>query len=64
MRGDGGVADEGRVVAVPKFHSCGKCTVTLTNGPFDRKLVFKVISGNLHIYALNYNEQSNHTPRC
>ena len=31
MRGDGGVAGEGRVVDVPKFHSWGKCTMTLTN---------------------------------
>ena len=31
MRGDGGVAGEGRVVGVPKFHSWGKCTVPLTN---------------------------------
>ena len=31
MRGDSGVAGEGRVVAVPKFHSLGKCTVILTN---------------------------------
>ena len=31
MRGDGGVAGEGRVVGVPKFHSCGKCTMPLTN---------------------------------
>ena len=29
MRGDCGVAGEGRVVDVPKFHSWGKCTVTL-----------------------------------
>ena len=28
---DGGVAGEGRVVGVPKFHSCGKCTIPLTN---------------------------------
>ena len=27
MRDDGGVAGEGRVVGVPKFHSLGKCTV-------------------------------------
>ena len=27
MRGDSGVADEGRVVGVPKFHSWGKCTM-------------------------------------
>ena len=31
MRGDGGVAGEGRVVGVPKFHSWGKCTMALTN---------------------------------
>ena len=31
MRGDGGVAGEGRVVGVPKFHSRGKCTMPLTN---------------------------------
>ena len=30
MRGDGGVADEGRIVGVPKFHSWGKCTLPLT----------------------------------
>ena len=27
MRGGGGVAGEGRVVGVPKFHSWGKCTM-------------------------------------
>ena len=31
MRGDGGVAGEGRVVGVSKFHSWGKCTMPLTN---------------------------------
>ena len=31
MRGDGGVAGEGRVVSVPKFHSWGNCTMPLTN---------------------------------
>ena len=31
MRGEGGVAGEGRVVGVPKFHSWGKCTMSLTN---------------------------------
>ena len=30
MRGDSGVAGEGRVVGVPKFHSWGKCTMPLT----------------------------------
>ena len=29
--GEGGVAGEGRVVGVPKFHSWGKCTMPLTN---------------------------------
>ena len=31
MRGDSGVADEGRVVGVSKFHSWGKCIMPLTN---------------------------------
>ena len=31
MRCEGGVVGEGRVVGVPKFHSCGKCTMPLTN---------------------------------
>ena len=31
MRSESGVAGEGRVVGVPKFHSWGKCTVPLTN---------------------------------
>ena len=31
MRGEGGVDGEGRVVALPKFHSRGKCTMPLTN---------------------------------
>ena len=31
MRGDSGVAGEGRVVGVPKFHSWGKCIMSLTN---------------------------------
>ena len=31
MRGDSGVAAEGRVVGIPKFHSWGKCTMPLTN---------------------------------
>ena len=30
MRGDGGVAGEGRI-GVPKFHSWNKCTMPLTN---------------------------------
>ena len=31
MRGDSGIAGEGRVVGLPKFHSWGKCTMPLTN---------------------------------
>ena len=31
MRGDIGVAGEGRVVSVSKFHSWGKCTMPLMN---------------------------------
>ena len=36
MRGDSGVADEGRVVGVPNFYSWGKCTMPLTNINSDR----------------------------
>ena len=31
MRGDSGVAGEGRIVGVLKFYSWGKCTMPLTN---------------------------------
>ena len=31
MRGDRGVAGEGRVAGIPKFHSWGKYTMPLTN---------------------------------
>ena len=31
MRGEDGVAGEGRVVGVPKLQSWGKCTMPLTN---------------------------------
>ena len=33
MSGVCGVAGEGRVVGLPKFHSWGKCTMALTNMP-------------------------------
>ena len=36
MRGGSGVAGEGRVVGVPKFHSWGKCTMPSTNINSDR----------------------------
>ena len=31
VRGEGGVAGEGKLVRVPKFHYWGKCTMPLTN---------------------------------
>ena len=31
MRGDSGVAGEGKVVGIPEFHSWGKCIMPLTN---------------------------------
>ena len=31
VRGDGGVAGEGGVFGIPKFHSWAKCTMPLTN---------------------------------
>ena len=31
MKGDSGVAGEGRVVGIPKFHSWGKFAMPLTN---------------------------------
>ena len=31
MRSNGSVAGKGRIIGLPKFHSCGKCTITLTN---------------------------------
>ena len=31
MRVDSGVAGEGRVAGIPKFHFWGKCTMPLTN---------------------------------
>ena len=55
MRGDSGVAGEGRAVGVPKFHSWGKCTMPITNPKLPR-------SGLCYIYISI--EQSNRTPRC
>ena len=31
VMGEGGVTGEGKLVRVPMFHSCGKCTMSLTN---------------------------------
>ena len=36
VRGEGGVAGEGRVVGVPKFHFWGMCTMSLMNLNSDR----------------------------
>ena len=38
MRGEGGVAGEGRVAGVPKFRSWDKCTMALTNNKYQLKL--------------------------
>ena len=65
MRGDGGVAGEGRVVGVPKFHSWGKCTMPLTNinsdWMADASSGLRII---LLLLLLLLFEQSNRTPRC
>ena len=73
MRGDSGVACEGRVVGVPKFYSWGKCTLILTTINSDwisnASSGLHIILGHI-IYAgplsciLGCNELSNHTPRC
>ena len=57
MRGDSGVAGEGRVVAVPKFHSWGKCTMPVTN--INSDCMSNGFSGLcIILYYLYY------TPRC
>ena len=51
MRGESGVAGEGRVVGVLKFHSWGKCTMPLTN--IDSDWMSKAFSGlciNFHYF--------------
>ena len=45
MRDDSGVAGEGRVVGIPKFHSWGKCTMPLTNMNSDWILLFLYCNG-------------------
>ena len=64
VRGDGGVAGEGRVVGVPKFHSWGKCTMPLTN--INSDWMSNASSGLCItlVYVILYYEQSNRTPRC
>ena len=64
MRGDGGVAGEGRVIGVPKFHSWGKFIMPLTNISSD--WMSNASSGLCIIYIILFilYEQSNRTPRC
>ena len=61
MRGDSGVAGEGRVVGIPKFHSWGKCTMPLTN--INSDWMSNALSGLCHIlyYII---KQSNRTPNA
>ena len=51
MRGDGGVAGEGRIVGVPKFHSWYKCAMPLMNINSDW---MSNISSGLRIILINY----------
>ena len=53
MRGEGDVAGEGKVVGVPKFHTWGKCTMTLTNINSDRMSnTYPGLCINLHYIIL------------
>ena len=52
MRGDGGVAGEGRVVGVPKFHSWGKFIMPLTN--INSDWMSNASSGPCIIYIILY----------
>ena len=52
MRGDSGVAGEGRVVGIPKFHSRGKCTMPLTN--INSDWMSNASSGLCIIYIILY----------
>ena len=53
MRGDSGVAGEGRVVGVPKFYSWGKCTMPLTIASINSDWMSNGFSG-LCIYIMLY----------
>ena len=52
MKGDSGVAGEGRVVGIPKFHSWGKFTMPLTNTNSD--WMSNASSGLCIIYIVIY----------
>ena len=49
MRGDSGVAGEGRVFGIPKFYSWSKCTMPLRNINSDR---MSNASSGLHVYYI------------
>ena len=53
MRGEGGVAGEGRVVGGPKFHSWGKCTMPLTQIGCPM-LTLACVLTYLHVFILYY----------
>ena len=58
VRGDGGVAGEGRAVGIPKFHSWGKCTMPLTN--INSDWMSKASSGlRIMLYYLYYADPLN-----
>ena len=52
MKGDSGVAGEGRVVGIPKFHSWGKFTMPLTN--INSDWMSNASSGLCIIYIILY----------
>ena len=52
MKGDGGVAGEGRVFGVPKLYSWGKCTMSLTN--INSDWIYITSSGVLSITHVLY----------
>ena len=54
VKGEGGVADEGRVFGVPKFHSCGKCSIPLTNIDSDWMLPLACVLFILYYITLHY----------
>ena len=62
LRGDSGVAGEGRVVSMPKFHSWGKCTHAINE--YQLRLNIQCFLWPMYILYCVMFDQSNHTPRC
>ena len=64
MKGDSGVAGDGRVAGIPKFHFWGKCTMPLTN--INSGWMSNASSGLciILLYYIMLYKQSNRTPRC